>query len=374
MRIAVVRNRKRDGVLYRCATPSPETYGRRTIQAVLDALREGGHTVACVEGDKTMLAELERFMPADAAGWPTGLVLNLAYGIQGECRYTHVAAMLEMAGVPYSGADPLGHAVSLDKVVTKSLLQNAGVPTPPSAVTSRADQPVVGLRFPLVVKPRHESTSFGVQLAYDHEGLAAAVSNVVREYRQEALVEQYIEGREICIGLLGNNPPALLPPVELDFGTRELRLLTWGDKFHRSLDEPEKVCPAALAAPALSELNALALATFRACHARDYARVDIRIDQSGRPYVLEINSMASLGQGGSFVRAAAAAGLDFTALVNAIVDIAWQRYSSMNGAGAERDRAAELPGADTARPLAISEPAMSQNRSRVLSRAHSEDA
>src|SRR5262249_29072474 len=148
------------------------------------------------------------------------------------------------------------------------------------------------------------------------------------EYRQEALVEEYIEGREVCIGLLGNDPPVPLPPVELDFVSRELRLLTWGDKYHRSLDEPEKICPAPLTAVELSEVNALALATFRACHAKDYARVDIRIDQSGRPYVLEINSMASLGQGGSFVRAAAAAGLEFPALVNVIVDIAWRRYLS----------------------------------------------
>jgi D-alanine-D-alanine ligase len=348
MKIAVVRNRKREGVLYRCGTPSPETYGRRTIQAVLDALREGGHTVACIEGDMTMLAELERFMPADAAGRPTGIVLNLAYGIQGECRYTHVPAMLEMAGVPYSGADPLGHAVSLDKVVTKSLLQNAGVPTPRYVVTSRPDEPVVGLRFPLVVKPRHESTSYGVHLVYDHEELATAVFNVVREYRQGALVDEYVEGREIYIGLLGNSPPALLPPVELDFGTRELRLLTRDDKYHRSLDEPEKICPAPLAAPALSEVNALALATCRACHARDYARVDIRIDQSGRPYVLEINSMASLGQGGSFVRAAAAAGLDFTELVNRIADIAWQRYLSVNQFNDETDGHRVSPRADLA--------------------------
>jgi D-alanine-D-alanine ligase len=132
MRIAVVRNRSRDGVINRFSTPCPETYGKRTVQMVLDALRAGRHIATCLEGDKTLLVELERFMPPDEGHRPTGLVLNLAYGIQGEARYTHVPAMLEMAGIPYTGATPLGHAISLDKVTTKLILRQAGIPTRPS--------------------------------------------------------------------------------------------------------------------------------------------------------------------------------------------------------------------------------------------------
>jgi D-alanine-D-alanine ligase len=330
MKVAVVRNASRRGVVFRAGRPSPERYGKRSVLRVVEALREGGHDVELFEGDTSMFAELERFMPpAPHSGAPTGLVVNLAYGIQGDARYTHVPAMLELAGIPYTGASPLGHAVSLDKIVTKTVLLAAGVPTPPFAVHSGPGQPLGAVTLPCVVKPRHESTSVGLHLVADRGELDEAVADVVERFDQEALVEQYVDGREICIGLLGNEPVTVLPAVELDFGVRALRLVTRDDKYHETDDEPEKLCPATLEPELLDRLNELAIAAFHACHVRDYARVDFRLDASGAPYVLEINSMASLGPGGSYVRAAAAAGLDFTALVNGIVEIASARYARM---------------------------------------------
>ena len=327
MRVAVVRNRARHGVISEFGTPCPERYGSRTVAAVVDALEESGHTVALLEGDKTLLAAVEDFAPADRqSGQPTGLVLNLAYGIQGESRYTHVPAMLELAGVPYTGASPLGHAVSLDKAVTKNLLQAAGVATPAFTLMTQPCEPSAPLRYPPIVKPRRESTSYGLTLAHNREELDAAVEAVVTRYGQAALVEQYIDGREVCVALLGNDPPQALPAVELSFDDRTLRLVTWDDKYHRRADEPRKLCPAPLA-PALSRrIEEVARATFECCHARDYARVDIRIDADGTPWVLELNSMASLGAGGSYVRAAQAAGHSFVSLINRIVDVAYERY------------------------------------------------
>jgi D-alanine-D-alanine ligase len=327
MIIAVVRNAARDGVIAKFGKPCPEKYHKRTVQLVVDGLLAGGHTVGLLEGDKTLLAELERLMPADpVTGQPTGLVLNMAYGIQGESRYTHVPAMLEMAGVPYTGATPLGHGVSLDKAVAKTLMRAAGVPTPASVLMERPGAPCSELRFPLVVKPRHESTSYGISLVHDRNELDTAVESVVTKFDQAALVEEYIDGREVCVALLGNDPPDALPAVELDFKGRALRLMTWDDKYHRRSDEPDKICPADLPQSILEEVEEVALMTFQACHARDYARVDIRIGQDGRPYVLEINSMASLGPGGSFVCAAKAAGFSFDDLVCRIVEVAHQRY------------------------------------------------
>jgi D-alanine-D-alanine ligase len=188
------------------------------------------------------------------------------------------------------------------------------------------------MRYPLIVKPRHESTSYGLRLVHDRAELDAAVLAIVERYKQDALVEQYIDGREICIGLLGNDPPVTLPSVELDFSGRPLRLMTWDDKYHKASDEPEKICPAPLSDYQRREIERIAVATFEACHCRDYARVDLRLDADGRPYVLEINSMASLGAGGSFVRAAQAWGLDFDALVNEIAAVAARRYDVAAGA------------------------------------------
>ena len=331
MKVAVVRNRETSGVIARFGQVCPEVYSAKTIRSVIEALAASGHCVAEFEGDKTLLPRLEAFLSAEDEDGPAGMVFNMAYGIQGESRYTHVPAMLEMAGVLYTGSGPLGHAIALDKVVTKDLLCKAGVPTPNYAVLRRPEQAAVGLRFPLVVKPRHESTSYGLRLVTNDAELAIAVDAVVEEYQQDALVEEYIEGREICVALLGNEPMEFLPLVEADFGDRRTRLVTWDDKFHLSKVEPAKICPAPVDEVLAQRLKEISLACFRACYCKDYARVDIRIDSRGNPYVLEINSMASLGAGGSYVKAALAAGYTFESLVNRILEIACRRYSSAPG-------------------------------------------
>lgn len=327
MKVALVRNRSRDGVINRFGQVCPELYGKRSVQMTIDALRAGGHTVAVLEGDKNLLANLEAFMRPDAqTGQPSGMVFNMAYGIQGESRYTHVPAMLEMAGVPYTGAGPLGHAVSLDKVITKILMRDAGVPTPNFKMMNRAAMDDTGLTYPLIVKPRHESTSYGLHLVRDRKELQEAVLSVATEYLQDALVEGYIDGREIDVGLLGNEAMECLPLVEFDFGNRPMKTVTWNDKYHKRPDEAAKLCPAPVDEDLAARLREISLATFRACHCRDYSRVDIRIDPSGNPFVLEINSMASLGPGGAFVLAAKTAGYTFPALVCRILDVAHERY------------------------------------------------
>ena len=327
MKVAVVRNRDNNGIVSRFGQPCPEVYGRATVQKVIDAVRASGHTVAFFEGDKQLIANLEQFMPPDPrTGQPGGMVFNMSYGIQGDSRYSHVPALLEMAGIPYTGSSPLGHALGLDKVVTKILMRDAGVPTPNYCVMSRPGRQVDGLRFPLVVKPRHESTSYGLHFVRDQQELEQAVLDVVTQYQQEALVEEYIDGREVCVGLLGNDRVEFLPIVELDFDGREPRAMTWADKYHKSADEPTKICPAPVSEELAERLYELSLATFRACRCKDYARVDIRIDSSGNPFVLEINTMASLGTGGSFVLAATKAGYSFQSLICRTLDIAHQRY------------------------------------------------
>lgn len=324
MKIAVVHNSRRTGVIGNFGRPCPEKYGAKTIKRVVAALEGAGHTVRLIEGDKTLLAELEAFMPP-LDGHPGGIVMNMAYGIQGDGRYTHVPGMLEMAGVPYTGAGPTGHALALDKVVTKDLIRCAGVPTPGYTVMRNAADDC-DLRFPLIVKPRHESTSFGLRLVTTREELEEAVMAVTATYLQDALVEEYVDGREFCVALLGNDPLHCLPVVEQDFGDRHSRLLTKADKYHKTEQEPVKRCPAPIGAALEQQLHEISVATFRACRLNDYARVDIRVDREGTPYVLEINSMASLGPGGSYVCAAAAAGLDYDALVSRIVDEAHTRY------------------------------------------------
>ncbi|TIP23317.1 MAG: ATP-grasp domain-containing protein [Mesorhizobium sp.] len=326
MQVAVVWNHDHTGVINRLGQSCPEDEDRETIESVVAALQEGGHETLLCEGDKGLLATLERFMPPDSRARPSGMVFNLAGGIQGECSFTHVPAMLEMAGVPYTGSSPLGHGLARDKVITKRLIRDRGVPTPNFRVMSCSTESSGDLRFPVVVKPRHESLSLGLQLVHDSAQLRQAVEMIVTQHAQDAVVEEYIEGREIYVALLGNGEIEALPLVERDFGDRETRMYTVEDKMNTAVAAPQKICPAQIGSSLATVLRDISVATFRACHCRDYARVDLRIDRSGQPFVLEINSMPGLGMDGAYVLAATTARHRFSSLVNRLLDVAHTRY------------------------------------------------
>ncbi|MER8634080.1 ATP-grasp domain-containing protein [Mesorhizobium opportunistum] len=328
MRVAVVTNRDLKGVINRFGQPlpqPPEPWTAWECDSVVPALQEGGHEVLLCEGDKGMLTALERFMPPDSQGRPSGFVFNLAGGIQGESRFSHVPAMLEMAGVPYIGASPLGHELANDKVVTKILIRDRGVPTPKFRVMHRGDENTGDLRFPVVVKPPREGDSLGLQLVHEPAELKRAVEVIVEQYAQEALVEEYIGGREITVPLLGNGELDVLPLVEQDFGDRATRLMTFEAKYVAA-EKASKICPAQIGSGLATVLRDISIATFRACKCRDYARVDIRIDRSGQPFVLEISANPSLTKGSSYCVAANTAGHSYSSLINRILDIAHTRY------------------------------------------------
>lgn len=327
MKVAVVRNRSYAGVIGRMGQPCPERYGRKSVQAVINALRTGGHEVRVFEGDITLFDRLQEFIPADpSTRIPTGMVFNMAYGIQGDSRYTHIPSMLEMAGVPYTGPGPFAHTVALDKVLTKLLMQLHGIPTPNFRVFEHPDAPTDGLKWPLIVKPRHESTSLGIRLVYNKTELAEAVDGVIRDFQQSALVEEYIDGREVAVSLLGNDPIEVLPIVELDYSDRELKIMTKSDKFHQTDSEPKKICPAPLTDSLATKCRKISLELFRLIHCRDYTRLDIRIDKDGNPYILELNSMATLGSKGGLVMSAKTGGYSFNRLIWRILDVAHMRY------------------------------------------------
>ncbi|VIO70568.1 D-alanine--D-alanine ligase B [Bradyrhizobium ivorense] len=326
MRIAVVRNWDHTGVINRFGQSCPEEYDRETVEKVEAALQECGHETLLCEGDKGLLAALERFMPPDPQGRPSGMVFNTAQGIQGEYRYTHVPAMLEMAGIPYIGSSPLGHALAHDKALTKRLLRDSGVPTPNFRVMRRGTESTGDLRFPVVVKPRQETMSLGLQLLEARGQLKQAVEGIVDQYGQDALVEEYIEGREIYVALLGNEELEVLPLVEQDFGDRKTRMFTWEDKMHISDEEPQAICPAQIGSSLAKMLEDVAIAAFRVCQCRDFARVDFRIDRSGQPFVLEINSMPGLRTTSMYPVAARTAGHSYSSMINRILDVAHVRY------------------------------------------------
>lgn len=328
MKVAVIHNRDRTRVINVFGMQNKEKYNMRTIERVARALENGGHNVTVIDGNMQMIESLQHFMPRVLEGDRMGMVFNMAYGIQGESRYTHIPSMLEMLGVPYVGSSPSGHALALDKVITKIIMQKHQIPTPDYWVFSSAEDDMANVTFPVIVKPKMEAVSFGLRVVHGLDELREAVTYIVETFQQQALAEQFIPGREFAVGLLGNDPVEAFPVLEIDLGGDPNAIQTVGDK--RRVPR-EKTCPADVSQDQAQEMTRLSVAAFRALQLRDFARIDIRMDQEGHVYLLEINSMASLGITGSYVKAAAAAGYDYDALVNKMLEVAAVRYFATSG-------------------------------------------
>ncbi len=326
MKVAIVYNRESERVINLFGMPNREKYGKESIKRISDSLKKGGHQVKAFEGDKDLIDNLEEFMPRVVKGERPGMVFNISYGIQGKARYTHVPSILEMVGIPYVASGPEAHSLSLDKVVAKMVFHQHGVPTPDFAVLYGPNVEPPGMEYPLIVKPRSEAVSFGIKIVNDDAELKEAAQAIFDAFQQPVLVERYIEGREVNVGLLGNNPPETFPPAELIFGEGGPAIYTWEDKTRKSGRTVQVVCPAALDPELSAKAQSIATQAFHALGCFDCARVDMRLDKDGNFYVLEINSLPSLGMHGSYLQGAAAVGMDFTALINRLVEVAATRY------------------------------------------------
>ncbi len=326
MKVAIVYNYQSRAVINLFGTPSGESYGIHTIQLIQNALKSGGHDVKAFEGDKDIIRNLENFIPPDSFHDNPGLVLNLSYGIQGKARYTHVPAILEMLGIPYVGSSPYAHTLAQDKVLTKILLLQKGLPTPRFTVIDEPGlMPVEELNFPMILKPKDEARSLGLKIVENIDQFKAGVEEIAGRFKTQVLAEEYIDGREINVGLLGNKPVITLPPAELIFG-EGLAIYTHEDKTKTSKRNIEKRCPARLFPEQLNRIEELAVKTFVALGCYDCARIDFRLDDQNQPYILEANSMASLEPDSSFVLAAGKAGYSYSRLINRLIDIAVERY------------------------------------------------
>ncbi len=327
MKIAIVYNRESQAVINLFGVPNKEKYGLDTIRRVKAALIEEGHQVRTFEGDKNIITNLETFMPKVISGERPGLVFNLSYGIQGKGRYMHMPGIFEMLGIPYVGSSPETHAIALDKVITKMILLQRGIPTPKFAVLETPDEPLrETLTYPLIVKPKSEAVSFGLRIVHDEDELRAGVAHIYEAFKSPTLVEEYIDGREVNVGLIGNHPTEALPPLELTFETGE-KIFTFEDKTSKADNKRvTSQCPAPLPEALTKKVQDLAIKTFHALGCYDSARVDFRIDNDGNPYVLEVNSMASLGANASYVKAAEVIGLSYNKLIQKIIQVAATRY------------------------------------------------
>ncbi len=317
----------------------------KTVNAIVEAIREGGHECEFLEGDVTLVDTVRKYRP--------DLCFNICEGHFGDAREAQVPAILEMLRIPYTGSKVLTLALTLDKPMTKRVLTYHDLPTPAFQVFEDVDEPMSSeLQFPLFVKPSREGTGIGISeksIVYNKEQLKKQIQEILTKYRQPALVERYIEGREITVGVIGNlNPPAarrlpedeespriqagltFLPPLEIDLTPFESSDIVYSNRLKVELaDKLNYICPAPLDVSKVQELNWYTAAVFRVTGALDVARVDFRLDQNDdwKPYVLEINPLPGLSPGVSdLVIEAAAMGISHAELVNLILNTAMKRY------------------------------------------------
>ncbi|MEK6776870.1 MAG: KamA family radical SAM protein [bacterium] len=259
---------------------------------------------------------------------PFDLIFNIAEGWGGRNREAFAPSLFEIFGIPYTGSDGLCLSLTLNKVLTKKILMAEGILTPEFFVIREASElRHIPLPFPLFVKPCHEGTSKGIRnfsMVRNRDELARAVSWVLTRYDQPALVERFISGPEVAVGIMGNGPDLrILPHAEIRF-TEQNPFYSFECK---SMVDEEILCPAPLGPPLSMRIGEIARAAYESLGCRDLARIDLRIDETGEPYVLEINPLPGLSSRYSlFPVQASAAGMDYKKMVRTLVEQAMKRY------------------------------------------------
>jgi D-alanine-D-alanine ligase len=302
------------------------------VDQVVSALREHNHKVSVLGTNsnlRKLISGLRRLKP--------DLVFNLMEMFDDDVTGDVAAAgLLTLMKLRYTGSGPGELYLVQDKALAKKILAFEGIAFPRFAVFSREAELETGgnLRMPLFVKPLRMDSSIGIDrkaLVTDTVALMKRVVAIHEKCDDAALAEEYIEGREFYVGILGNQQPLALPPIEVDFsGLPEgaVRVLDTKAKWEKQSAEYKgtKSVIADIPDELKAKLHKVSLDAYRALRVRDYGRVDLRLTDTGDIYVLEVNASCYLEQSSEFAMAAAAAGIEFPDLIQKIVDLALDRY------------------------------------------------
>jgi D-alanine-D-alanine ligase len=315
----------------------------REIEAALQSRRHEVSLLAVAEDPADFLTALCSLSP--------DLVVNLCEGIRGRAIFeVHVAALLELLDVPFTGNGALALALCLDKARANAVLTARGVPTPRHRVVT-AGEPWddSGLQYPIIVKPVREDASVGIDfdgIVSDRRSLQARAAWIAERFGGEALVEEYVDGRELNVAVLDSaSGPEILPIAEIDFSGYAVewpRILSYDAKWNLESEAYRKsvpVCPAPLTPNVEERVRGVSLQAIEALGCRGYTRVDLRLDRHDVPYVLEVNPNPDLSPDAGLARAARVAGWSYPDLVERIAR------------GALRPHRSAARRADLARPV-----------------------
>ena len=324
---------------------------KETIAAVRNALAES-HDVTMIEADEHAFECLRAHRP--------DIVFNISEGMHGISREAQVPAMLELLQIPYSGSDPLTLATCLDKSRAKEILSYYRVPTPKFAVVSDiSGLSSVSFNLPAMVKPLHEGSSKGIfnsSLVHTRQELTQEVTKVIGTYNQPALIEEFLEGREFTVAMLGNgNNLQVLPIVEIKFDSLPQgvnRIYSYEAKWiwDRS-DAPLDIfqCPADLTSKLKSEIEDICRKAYTILRCRDWCRIDVRLDAKGTPHIIELNPLPgilpNIEDNSCFPKAARAAGLSYNKLLQTVLALAAQRNGLLKAHRSRQSHLTQLTGA-----------------------------
>ncbi len=265
------------------------------------------------------------------------LIFNLVECIENEAILEmNVAGLYELFKIPYTGAGPLALGTALNKPRVKEILFANGIQTPNFQVFKVSDKIVLkqGMEFPLIIKPSREDASVGIadaSVVYNMNDLRKRVRYIFNEFEQPALVEQYIDGRELNVAVIGNKQPIALPISEIEFSGLNPgmhKIVSYAAKWMNGTIEYEGtkgVCPAPLPAELEAHLKETALKCYQLIGCRDYARIDFRLSPEGVAYVLEVNPNPDISDDAGFARSARVHGLTFPQIIGTIVESALER-------------------------------------------------
>lgn len=301
-----------------------------TIEAIKKALQAKGHQVKLYEANsKALFYNLALERPR--------IVFNMAEGnsIFGEI---YVPILLDELKIPYTGSSPVGISLALNKVAMKRTLENIDLPVPKlyQVVFSLKEliQPIN--EFPVIVKPIFEGASIGISsksICFNFEQVQKVTFKVLERLKKPVMIEQFIDGKEVTVGVLGNFPPQVFPPMEIDFSSlnkKETKASQGIQTFKFKTDYSEKASyylPARFPQEILSRIVDTVQKAFTALHLRDVTRFDVRVDHNGVPYILEANAIVGLEPNHSdFPRIYKFLNKSYDDLVNDILEAALERF------------------------------------------------
>ncbi len=295
-----------------------------TVVAIERALEYSGCQVELMEATDELPDRLRRSRP--------DIVFNIAEGRRGRAREAQVPSMCNFYGIPFTGSDETTLCVALDKALTKRLLATHRIRTPKYKVARAATRETFsGVPFPVIVKPNAEGSSKGIgnfSVAENRGELNRILTKNMGLYRQDMLVEEYVDGREFTVGILGNGPGArVFPPMEIVYRNRN-RFSIYSFEVKKDYQAQIRYeCPADIDADTQSEIMDMARGIYTVLECRDFARIDFRLSRAGRPYFIEINPLPGLAPGYSdFPMLAGFCGMDYDTLVCSVLDAALKRY------------------------------------------------